>query len=97
MGVGDIPCQGRPPFPRGIVPNSRKLSGFPECDRNEINAGVEEERDAKARRSGSWPWVPLAQRLIEDYLGAAGHHRVDLEGPLFRYKIFVNFLKVFIT
>jgi integrase/recombinase XerD len=26
---------------------------------------------------------PLAQRLIEDYLDAAGH-RADLEGPLFR-------------
>ena len=43
VGVGDIPCQGRPPFPRGIVPNSWKLFGFPECDRNEANAGVEEE------------------------------------------------------
>jgi hypothetical protein len=41
--VDDIPCQGWPPFPRGIVPISRKLSGFPECDRNEANAGVEEE------------------------------------------------------
>jgi hypothetical protein len=40
--VGDIPCQGRPPFPSGIVSNSRKLSRFPECDRNEANAGVEE-------------------------------------------------------
>jgi Tn3 transposase DDE domain len=40
VGVGDIPCQGRPPFPRGIVPNSRKLSGSPECDRNEANARV---------------------------------------------------------
>jgi hypothetical protein len=43
VGVGDIPYQGRPTFPRGIVPNSRKLSGSPECDRNEANAGVEEE------------------------------------------------------
>jgi hypothetical protein len=43
VGVGDIPCQGRPPFPRGIVLDSRKLSGSPECDRNEANAGVEEE------------------------------------------------------
>jgi hypothetical protein len=46
--VGDIHCQGRPPFPRGIVPNSRKLSGFPEYDRNEANAGVEEEGVEKA-------------------------------------------------
>jgi hypothetical protein len=37
VGVGDIPCQERPLFSRGIVPTSRKLSGFPECDRNEAN------------------------------------------------------------
>jgi hypothetical protein len=60
VGVGDVPCQ-RPPFPKGIVSNSQKLSGYPECDRNEATAGVEEEE--VWRLLGRWRarW-PLAKR-----------------------------------
>ena len=43
VGVGDVPCQGGHHVQVGIISNSRKLSGFPECDRNKANAGVEEE------------------------------------------------------
>jgi hypothetical protein len=52
VGVNDIPYQGRPPFPKGIVPKSRKLSGFRERDRNEANAGVEGERGSGGEREG---------------------------------------------
>jgi len=44
------------------------------------------ERDGKGRKGKKVRFVavgPLAQRLIEDYLDAAGH-RADIEGPLFR-------------
>ena len=40
VGVGDVPCQGGHHVQVGIISNSRKLSGFPECERNEANAGV---------------------------------------------------------
>ena len=80
VGVSDIPYQGRPPFPRGIVPNSRNLSGSPECDRNEANAEVEEEREW--RGEGERLELVLLQLRVEHGEGDAQDPSSSLFIPL---------------